>query len=291
MAEVKLKVEDCKQRDAARGIARIDQKTMENLSVLAGDVIEIVGKRKTSAIAWPAYSEDQGRGIIRIDGFTRKNAGVSINEYVVVGKAKVENATSIVLAPIGMHLNVDEDFTNFVKNRFMERTFIEGDSTLVMMLGHPVQFIVTDTDPCGIVRITLDTNLEILGESLEQSEKEKRRKRLERFAWLKAMEKRYASDLTRFYLAGEKVESEMEDEIILKAKEQAKTKNEAITVYVELRERRGKIDSFNWAEVEPDGTVRYMYPEDNVRGCPFCGGPLTPYYGRYYCYRCSRYVT
>jgi transitional endoplasmic reticulum ATPase len=164
VAEISLRVGDAKQRDVARGIARIDQKTMEKLNVSAGDVIEILGKRRTSAIAWPAYSEDQGRDIIRIDGFTRKNAGASINEYVVVTKAEVKDALSIVLAPIDMRLNVDEDFTNFVKNRLMERTFIEGDTTLVMMLGHPVQFTVMKTRPHGILRLTYDTKLQILTE-------------------------------------------------------------------------------------------------------------------------------
>jgi len=164
LTEVQLRVGDAKQRDVARGIARIDQRTMEKLQVSAGDVIEIVGKRRTSAIAWPAYSEDQGRGIIRIDGFTRKNAGVSINEYVTVRRAEVKDAISIVLAPVDMRLNVDEDFTNFVKNRLMERTFVEGDTTLVMMLGHPVQFTVMKTRPHGIVRLTYDTKLQILSE-------------------------------------------------------------------------------------------------------------------------------
>jgi len=164
LAEVQLRVLDARQRDVARGIARIDQMTMQKLGVSAGDVIEIIGKRSTSAIAWPAYSEDQGRGIIRIDGFVRKNAGVSINEYVIVRKAKVRNATSITLAPVDMRLSVDEDFINFVKNRLMERTFVEGDTTLIMMLGHPIQFNVTKTRPSGIVRMTYDTRLTILSE-------------------------------------------------------------------------------------------------------------------------------
>ncbi len=71
MSEVQLRVGDARQRDVGRGIARIDQRTMQKLSISAGDVVEIVGKRTTAAIAWPAYSEDQDHGIIRIDGFTR----------------------------------------------------------------------------------------------------------------------------------------------------------------------------------------------------------------------------
>lgn len=164
MDEIQLKVADAKQRDVGRGIARIDQKTMQKLNISAGDVIEIVGKKTTSAIAWPAYSEDQNRGIIRIDGFTRKNASIAINEYVIVRPAKVKDAINVTLAPVDMRLNVDEDFTNFVKTRLMERTFVEGDTTLVMMLGQAIPFTVVKTRPHGIVRITHETRLQILNE-------------------------------------------------------------------------------------------------------------------------------
>jgi transitional endoplasmic reticulum ATPase len=162
--EIQLKVEDARQRDVYRGIARIDQKTMQKLGISAGDVIEIVGKRNTAAIAWPAYSEDQNREIIRIDGFTRKNAGVAMHELVVIRPAKVTNASTVVLAPIDMKLNVDDDFTNFVKNRLMERTFVEGDTTLVMMLGHAIPFRVNKSRPHGIVRISHSTNVQIMAE-------------------------------------------------------------------------------------------------------------------------------
>jgi transitional endoplasmic reticulum ATPase len=162
--EVQLRAGDARQRDVGRGIARIDQRTMQKLGISAGDVIEIVAKRTTSAIAWPAYSEDQNRDIIRIDGFTRKNSGVAINEYVVVRPAKVKTALSITLAPVDMRLNVDEDFTNFVKNRLMERTLVEGDTTLVMMLGHAIPFTVSKTRPHGIVKVTAESRLTILNE-------------------------------------------------------------------------------------------------------------------------------
>ena len=170
MSEVQLKVLDSRQRDVARGIARIDKRTMQKLGVSSGDVIEFSGKKKTSAIAWPAYPEDQDPSVMRIDGFLRKNAGVSINEYVAVRKAEVKNAMSIVLAPVDMRLNVDEDFANFVKNRLMDRTFVEGDKTLVMMLGHSVQFTVAKMQPQGIVKMTHDTRLQILTDLVAEAE-------------------------------------------------------------------------------------------------------------------------
>jgi transitional endoplasmic reticulum ATPase len=164
LSEIQLRVGDARQRDVGRGIARIDQRTMQKLGISAGDVIEIVNKRTTSAIAWPAYSEDQNRDLIRIDGFTRKNAGAAINEYVVIKPAKVKTALGITLAPVDMRLNVDEDFTNFVRNRLMERTLVEGDTTLVMMLGHAIPFTVTKTRPHGIIKVTGETKLTILNE-------------------------------------------------------------------------------------------------------------------------------
>jgi len=164
MSEVQLRVGDARQRDVGRGIARIDQRTMQKLGISAGDIIEIVNKRTTSAIAWPAYSEDQNRDIIRIDGFTRKNSGVAINEYVVVRPARVKTAIALTLAPVDMRLNVDEDFTNFVKNRLMERTLVEGDTTMVMMLGHAIPFTVSKTRPHSIIKVTTETRLTILNE-------------------------------------------------------------------------------------------------------------------------------
>jgi len=170
MSEVRLRVADAKQRDVGRGIARIDHRTMNKLGISAGDVIEIQGKRTTSAIAWPAYAEDQGLDIIRIDGLTRKNAGVALNEYVTVRKAKVKDATSVTLAPANMRLDrIDEGFVNFIKSRLMERTFAEGDSTLITVLGRPMPFTVVKTRPSGIVRITYNTKLRILSEPVAKA--------------------------------------------------------------------------------------------------------------------------
>jgi len=38
-------------------------------------IVEIEGQNKTAAIALPAYAEDEGLQIIRMDGLLRKNSG------------------------------------------------------------------------------------------------------------------------------------------------------------------------------------------------------------------------
>jgi transitional endoplasmic reticulum ATPase len=170
LSDVKLKVEDAKQRDAIKGIARINQKTMQNLEISTEDVIEIVGKKKTSAIVRLAHLEDQNREVIRIDESIRKNAGISINEYVLIRKAEAKNAVNIKLAPVDMRLNPHERFIRFVKNKLMGRTFIEGDVTLIKILGHDLFFIVIETQPSEIVRMMESTSLQILSEPAPEIE-------------------------------------------------------------------------------------------------------------------------
>ncbi len=171
MSSVQLKVAEAKQqRDVGRSIARIDSETMKTLGVTVGDVIEIAGKKSTAAKAWPAYPEDQGLGLLRIDGFIRKNCGASINEFVTVKKAEAEYATSIKLAPVDIRISVDNDFVRFVKDRLIDRPCARGDTLLIMMLGHSVPFMVVNTRPNGIVKISPTTDITILSEPVPEME-------------------------------------------------------------------------------------------------------------------------
>ncbi|MEM4183953.1 MAG: hypothetical protein QXG52_09055, partial [Candidatus Caldarchaeum sp.] len=97
--ELSLRVAEARQRDIGRKIARVDSMGMKELELSPGDLIEISGRRTTVAIVWPPYKEDDGQGIIRIDGEIRRNSGVSVGEYVRVSKTTAKPATKIVLAP------------------------------------------------------------------------------------------------------------------------------------------------------------------------------------------------
>jgi len=171
LSSVQLKVAEAKQqRDVGRSIARMDSETMKSLGVTVGDVVEIEGKKATAAKAWPAYPEDQGMGLIRVDGFIRKNCSVSINEYVTVKKATAEYATSVKLAPVDIRISVDNDFIRFVKDRLIDRPATRGDTLLIMMLGHSVPFMVVNTRPGGIVKIAPTTEISIMSEPVPELE-------------------------------------------------------------------------------------------------------------------------
>jgi transitional endoplasmic reticulum ATPase len=162
--EIQLKVADAKQRDVGHGKVRIDNDTMKKLGITAGDFIEIRGKKTTTAIAWPAYNEDQGKNTIRMDGLIRRNTGVALNEYINVSNGQVNDAQAIIFAPTDVRLNVDDEFINFVKRRFMDMPFMEGDMALLSVFGSAVPLIVSRTKPKGAVKIIESTAVNVLSE-------------------------------------------------------------------------------------------------------------------------------
>ena len=160
--EMELRVLEVRHQEAGRGRVRIDEVAMKKLGISPGDIVEIEGRRKTVAIAWPGYSEDRGQGVIRMDGWTRKNAGVSLGDKVKVRKARVRPANVVRLAPTSLTLTVDENFAAYVKKRLLDRPLIEGDIVQVPVLGQIIPFTVVSTRPTGPVIITEDTHLVIL---------------------------------------------------------------------------------------------------------------------------------
>ncbi|MBW9140659.1 MAG: AAA family ATPase, partial [Candidatus Aramenus sp.] len=169
--EVVLKVLEARQKDVGRGRVRIDTDVMASIDVSPGDVVEIEGQRKTAAIAWPLAPEDMTgeKDIIRMDGITRKNAGVSIGDKVIVRKANVKTATSIKLAPSNFSITVDPGFVAYVKKKLKEFPFVEGDTVLIPVLGQAIPFTVVQVRPAGVVMITDETSITISDKPIEQS--------------------------------------------------------------------------------------------------------------------------
>jgi len=162
--EVHLRVVEARQRDVGHGKVRIDHKTMQALGISAGDFIEMHGKKVTVAVAWPAYVEDQGQDVIRMDGIVRRNAGVALDEYVTIKAGDVKDAQNIVFAPTDIRLEIDEDFVSFVKRRFMDMPFREGDMTLLSVFERAVPLVVVRGRPHGVIKIAEVTNVQILTE-------------------------------------------------------------------------------------------------------------------------------
>jgi transitional endoplasmic reticulum ATPase len=164
-----LRVKKAHERDAGRFIVRIDTATMEALGVQTGDILGMKGRKQTAGIVWPAYPQDEGQQIIRMDGRLRRNAGVSLEENVTVYAVHERPALSVVLAPLEMRFPV-KDFDEFVKQKLLNCPVVKDDTVHVSILGRPVRFIVRRSRPLGIVVISLDTQLTILSEPPKELE-------------------------------------------------------------------------------------------------------------------------
>ena len=160
-----LRVAESKQRDVGKRRARINHEIMNTLEIAPGDVIELVGKQRTVATAWPADEDDIDKDVIRIDGQTRKNASVGLNDLVDVRKIDAKPARNVVLLPLGGKIAVDKEFCEFVKNRLKGFPLIEGDEISVVVLGNSMDFRVQRIVPKGIIRIEGSSRLNILADT------------------------------------------------------------------------------------------------------------------------------
>ena len=121
--EITLKVaEAISQKDVGQGVARLDPNIMDDLDIKERDLIEIVGERRTAAIALPSQT-DIGLGVIRIDGLVRKNSGATIGGEVTIKKTKATEAKKVVLAPIENNIRVQGD----VRGLFAGKVMVQGD--------------------------------------------------------------------------------------------------------------------------------------------------------------------
>ncbi len=162
MSQASLRVAEAQSRDVGRGIARIDPNVSSELGLSAGDVVEIHGKKKTVAIYWPGYQEDTGKGIIRIDGYTRNNSGAGIDEKVVVKKVEAKEAKKINIAPTEL-LRItggEEYLKQILENRVISR----GDIIPLLIMGRRINLMVTGFQPPAVAVIVVQSTQVVLSD-------------------------------------------------------------------------------------------------------------------------------
>ena len=159
--EVTLKVEEARQQDVNRGIARLDIEQAGKLGLETGDVIGIFGARETAAINWPGYPEDAGRSVIRIDGSIRRNAGVGIDDKVTIKKIKTAAASKVVFAPT-LEIKIIGAVEQYLSRIMEGRVVTRGDYIELDTMSGKVQLVIaTTTPPTESVIIGSQTQIEV----------------------------------------------------------------------------------------------------------------------------------
>ena len=155
-----VKVAEARSRDVGRGIARVDPIIFEKMGLMPGDTIVIEGKKKTAAMVMRGYPEDEGSGVIRIDGYIRRNAGVGIDDKVKIKKVSATPATQVTFAPTQpLRLLGGEDY---LKNLLEGRVITRGDMITINVMGNTIDLVATSVKPVKeVALITQNTKIKI----------------------------------------------------------------------------------------------------------------------------------
>jgi transitional endoplasmic reticulum ATPase len=145
MDKITLRVAEAPPNLVGRGIAVVDPKVMEDQGWQSGDVVEITGARKAYAKAWTGQTVEYGRGLIRIDGLTRNNAGTGIDDRVEVRRVESRPASRLTLYPTEPLRIVGGE--RYLAQLLEGRVVSKGSVITINIMGRRVDLVVTQTQP------------------------------------------------------------------------------------------------------------------------------------------------
>lgn len=172
----KLTIKPLKQKDAGRGLAAVDRRSMQELDLENGDYILIKGGDGERAVArvWPGYPEDEGQGVVRIDGRLRQEANIGIDDRATVEKADVKRASQITIAT-PQNLRIQGNIGPLVRDRLSGQAITQGQTVRVGFGigpmsggGREIPLKIADTSPSGTVVVTDSTEITISEKPAEQ---------------------------------------------------------------------------------------------------------------------------
>jgi transitional endoplasmic reticulum ATPase len=161
---ISLKVAEAEQRDVGRKIARVDPQIVEQLNITSGDALELTSLgKKTTVLSWPARSVDRGKGLIRVDGYTRNKLDVGINDQIEVKRVESKDAKNITFAPTEplRIVGAEEYLTEYLNGQLMAK----GDTIPINVMGQRIDLVVISTNPSGPVIVNDSTKITVSEES------------------------------------------------------------------------------------------------------------------------------
>ena len=161
---ISLRISEIHSRDCGKGYARISDSDMRNLGVSSWDLVQIDGRRKTVVRALPIDAENgNAEDVIEIDLVTRENAGVELDDIVIVKKTDLENASRVTLCPRNKAFLYDPAKSRRLSNRLEGIAVTAGDRLSVKMSGAATEdFDVLSTTPGASVVVSRKTRMDVV---------------------------------------------------------------------------------------------------------------------------------
>jgi len=146
----RLRVMEAHLEDVERGVVRISVLNMHRMGLEPGDAVVIEGERQTLARVEPLDALDGPGSIIRMDGLTRENAGVTLDERVHIAAHAVPPAGTLLLNPLE-RTTFGPDEVRRVREWLVGRALVKGDKlTAPLFSRKSSQFIVAGFEPEGM---------------------------------------------------------------------------------------------------------------------------------------------
>lgn len=156
--EIKLRVSEALSKDVGRAFARMGPEDLQKLGVSVGDIVEIAGKRTTYGRATVAYKDVRGQARIQLDGITRTNAKVGLDDFVTVRKRPCPTARQVHVAPLDVSLSAKDK--RYVGALLDGLPVVEQDQIRAALFGsRTAGFRVLRTEPREPVVIHRTTEL------------------------------------------------------------------------------------------------------------------------------------
>ena len=176
LRKIPLTVDSEYPEDNYLGKIRLDPETMINLKVSPGDLVVIEGKRQTIATIWRLHREDWNQHKVRIDGFTRFNAGVIIGERVNISRVFKAVQASRVVIEVSKEFPLDlKKESTFLFNSNASFAFMKFDIIPIHLTFHPpeqqiISIRVIEMEPENANNITNKTEILISDDQIPDSE-------------------------------------------------------------------------------------------------------------------------
>ena len=166
--EVELVVGSAEKLDVGKGVVRIGPNTMRMMHLNYGEIVRIKGEKITAAKALPDIDEDSD--IIRMDSIIRKNSGALLGDKVTISRAEVKDAKAITLAPMQADMQFSGDLSSYFKDKFKDIPIVQNNIFAFEIFNRNLPFVVTKTNPRGILKIVPSTKITISTKPVSESE-------------------------------------------------------------------------------------------------------------------------
>lgn len=163
-----LKVAEGERMDVGSVRARLSTKDREKLGVQVGDLIEIIGNKRTVARVWPSRVEEDG--VIRIDKYIRRNAGARLGDAVRVRKIDSKRISKLTLAPT-IPIRYAPDFPRYVKDKLLNIPISRGDMLVIPVVGRALEMVAVQVIPGPYGIVTEETQVIVRPEPFKETER------------------------------------------------------------------------------------------------------------------------